>query len=216
MTRPPRDEEEGAIHHAVPQGNGRRRIVEDDRDRRAYLARFWRVSRELDWRESAGCLMDTHHHTIVETAEPNLGLGMQRVQGGHSRWLNARHGREGQVFRHRFWSNRVLDEGWFFRACLYVVVNPVAAGLCVHPADWPWSSYAPTAYGDPHTYAPGEERLLMMFGDSPDEARRRYIEIVDEAAELVRARRLADGNVVWRALADLETRVCGSKEQVSG
>ncbi len=124
MTRPPRGEEEGAIHHAVPQGNGRRRIVVDDRDRRAYMARFQRVGRELGWFESAGCLMDTHHHTVVETTEPNLGLGMQRVQGGHSRWLNARHGREGQVFRHRFWSKRVLDEAWFFRACIYVVVNP--------------------------------------------------------------------------------------------
>ena len=35
-TRPSRNEEAGAIHHVVPQGNGRRRIVESDGDRRAY------------------------------------------------------------------------------------------------------------------------------------------------------------------------------------
>lgn len=216
MTRPPRGEEEGAIHHAVPQGNGRRRIVEDDRDRRAYMARFQRVGRELGWFESAGCLMDTHHHTVVKTTEPNLGLGMQRVQGGHSRWLNARHGREGQVFRHRFWSKRVFEEAWFFRACIYVVVNPVAAGLCGHPADWQWSSYAATAFGNPDAFEPGEERLLTIFGVAPGEARRRYIEVVDEAAELVRARRIADGHAAWRALANLETHVWLPREQVSG
>jgi len=180
------------------------------------MARFRRVGHELGWLEAAGCLMDTHHHTVVETTQPNLGVGMQRVQGGHSRWLNARHAREGQVFRHRFWSKRVVDDGWLFRACIYVVVNPVAAGLCVHPADWTWSSYATTAYGDPDVYAGGEERLLTMFGSSPKEARRRYIEVVDEAVELVRARRIAEGQVAWQALADLEARVWRSREQVSG
>ena len=92
MTRPPRDEAPGAIHHAVPQGSSRRRIVEDDRDRTAYLNRFDRVGRDLGWIVHASSLMDTHHHAVVETAEPNLGEGMRRVQGGHARWLNARHG----------------------------------------------------------------------------------------------------------------------------
>jgi putative transposase len=25
------------------------------------------------------------------------------------------------------------------------VLNPVRAGICAHPADWPWSSYRTTA-----------------------------------------------------------------------
>ena len=213
--RRPREEEAGAIHHVVPQGNGRRRIVEDARDRRAYLARVGRVSLELGWFQHASCLMDTHHHAIVETDEPNLGIGMQRIQGGHSRWLNARHGREGQVFRHRFWSRRIEDDAWLFRACIYVVLNPVAAGLCAHPRDWPWSSHAATADGPLHDYRPGEERLLEMFGEVPSEARRRYVEVVDEATELVRERREGAGKSVWRALAPIETHVLRD-ERVSG
>jgi len=39
------------------------------------------IRRKLGWVEHAGCLLDTHHYTIVETAEPNLGVGMQRLQG---------------------------------------------------------------------------------------------------------------------------------------
>ena len=73
-----------------------------------------------------------------------------RVTGGSSR-------------RIRFWSRRILDDGWLFRACIYVVVNPVAAGLCGHPREWPWCSYRSTAYGDPTAYAPGESRLLGML-----------------------------------------------------
>ena len=204
MTRPSRDEARGAIHHVIPQGNGRRAIVDDDHDRRAYLTRFARLRRELGWLEHAGCLMDTHHHAVVETAEPNLAVGMQRLQGGHSRWLNARHGREGQVFRHRFWSRRILDDGWLLRACIYVVVNPVAAGLCGHPGEWPWSSYRATAYGDPNAYAPGESRLLGLFGETPGEARRSYRQVVDAAVEVVTVRRYVNAKAVWTVLDELD------------
>ena len=212
MTRPPRDEAPGAIHHVVPQGSRRRRIVEDDRDRAAYLNRFERVGRELGWIVYGSSLMDTHHHAVVETPEPNLGEGMRRVQGGHARWLNARHGGEGHVFRQRFWSRRIVDDGWLLRACLYAVLNPVAAGLCEHPRAWRWGSYAVTADGNPDAYRPGEERLLGLFGDTPREARRHYAEVIDQAAEAIRARRLADSAAVWRALGEFVP----SEEQVSG
>ena len=148
--------------------------------------------------------MDTHHHAILETSQPNLGLGMQRLQGGHSLWFNQRHRREGPVFRHRYWSRRILDEEWLLRACVYVVVNPVAAGLCAHPREWRWGSYTSTVNGDPDAYAPGEERLLGMFGDTPLEARLRYVEVIDDAVEIVQGRRLANGREVWGALGDIE------------
>lgn len=202
MTRPPRGERPGAIHHVVPQGNGRRRIVEDNRDRNAYLVRYARISRELGWLTHAGCLMDTHHHAVVETPTPNLALGMKRLQGGHARWLNARHGREGSV-KQNFWSRCIGDEGWFFRACLYVVLNPVAAGLCKHPCEWPWCSYEVTARGDPDRYEPGEKRLLGMFGDSPLEARSNYARLVGEMAERISEQRVRDGASLSRSLDEL-------------
>jgi putative transposase len=214
MARRPREEGHGAIHHVVPQGSARRRIVEDDRDRVAYLNRFERVGRELSWSVVSSCLMDTHHHAIVQTAEPNLGHGMKRLQGGHARWLNLRHGGEGHVFRQRFWSRRISDDAWLFRACVYVVVNPVAAGLCAHPRDWRWCSFARTADGAPDAYAPGEELLLAMFGDTPREARRGYVEVVDAAVEIVLARRLRDSGSVWHVLDELSP--FSSEEQVSG
>jgi putative transposase len=201
--RPSREEAPGAIHHVVPQGNGRRWIVRDDRDRRAYVNRFERVARDLDWIVIASSLMDTHHHAVVETSEPNLGLGMKRLQGGHARWLNARHGGEGHVFRQRFWSRRIHDDAWLFRACLYVVLNPVAAGVCSHPREWRWGSYTKTADGDPDAYLPGEQRLLRMFGRTPAEARRRYAAVVDAAVERIAGLPTADGRSLLCSLDSL-------------
>jgi putative transposase len=146
--------------------------------------------------------MDTHHHAVVETPEPNLGLGMRRVQGAHARWLNSRHGGEGHVFRQRFWSRRIEDDAWLFQSCLYVVLNPVAAGACSHPREWPWGSYSITAHGDPNSYRPGEERLLRMFGSTPAEARRRYVAVVDEAVERIVGQRIPDARSLWRSLEE--------------
>ena len=147
--------------------------------------------------------MDTHHHAVIETPAANLGQGMRRLLGGHARYLNVRHDRQETVFRPHYWSKRIFDDGWFLRACLYAVLNPVAAGVCRHPRDWPWCSYRRTACGDPDAYAPGEERLLGMFGETPLEARNGYANAVDEAVELVVAQKLVDPESVWGALEDL-------------
>jgi REP element-mobilizing transposase RayT len=204
MARPPREEEAGAIHHVIPRGNWSKHIVHDDRDRHAYVVRFAGIGRELGWLTHASCLLDTHHHAVVETPVPNLGPGMRRILGGHSRWMNVRHARNGSVFAPHFWSRRIRDEGWLFRACLYIVLNPVAAGLCAHPAEWPWCSYSVTAEGEPDVFAPGEERLLSMFGATPCEARRCYARIVQDAVEGILAERRLTPQALWDELRQLE------------
>jgi REP element-mobilizing transposase RayT len=205
MPRLPRDEGAGAIHHVIPRGNGNDRIVRDDRDRFAYVTRFAAVSRDLGWLNHATCLLDTHHHAVVETPEPNLGLGLRRILGGHSRWVNVRYGRKGSVFAPHCWSRRIQDEAWLFRACLYVVLNPVAAGVCRHPADWPWCSYLATVDGHAAAYAPGEERLLSMFGNTPAEARRCYARVVQGAVDGILGERSLRPAELWHELRELDS-----------
>jgi len=103
----------------IPRGDGGRAIVVDDRDRAAYLDRFHEVADDRRWIVHVSSLLDTHHHAIVETPEPDLGLGMRLVLGGHAAWFNARHGRSGSVFGERFWSARADSPGHFLRACVY-------------------------------------------------------------------------------------------------
>lgn len=91
MSRRPRQEGPGAIRHVVPKGNGGRRIVFDDRDRRRYLERFNAIAAERGWIVHASCLLETHHHAVVETPRPDLGRGMGLILGGHAAWLNRRH-----------------------------------------------------------------------------------------------------------------------------
>jgi REP-associated tyrosine transposase len=207
MSRPSRDEAPGAIHHVIPRGNADLPIVYDDRDRLAFVARLARVGREFGWLTYAGCLLDTHHHAIIETPEPSLGLGLRRVLGGHSRWMNVRYGRRGSVFAPHCWSRRIQDDAWLFRACVYVVLNPVAAGVCSHPAEWPWCSYRVTAEGDGDRYAPGEERLLSMFGSTPSEARRCYAQVVQGGVDGILADRGCGSSALWDGVPEVDRSV---------
>ena len=99
MPRRPREELADAIHHVYARGNDRRAIYLDDGDRAAYLAMLGRVVVMKGWRCLAYCLMDNHVHLLIETPEPNLGSGMQRLHGLYAQSHNERHGRSGHLFQ---------------------------------------------------------------------------------------------------------------------
>lgn len=83
--------------------------------------------------------MTNHVHLLVETPEPNLGVGMRRLHGDYGLRFNQRHGTVGHVFQGRYGSVRVKDDAQMVTAVRYIDRNPVKAGL---GADWPWSSSA--------------------------------------------------------------------------
>jgi putative transposase len=63
---------------------------------------------------------------------------MQRLGSGYARRFNARHRRKGHVFEQRFWSSLVKSERELELVVSYIQGNPVTAGLCDDPTDWPW------------------------------------------------------------------------------
>ena len=187
MLRYPRYECAGAIHHVVTQGTGCGRIVRDDHDRRAYLGRFYREAAPRRWLVHASSLLDTHHHAVLTTPMPDLGVGMGRILGGHAAWFNARHERSGALFSERFWSRRA--DLHVVRACIYVLVNPVAAGLVDHPRDWRWSSYA-----DLERRGCSAEIAAVTGGTEA------FLGYVEDAVERIGALRAADARSCWRVI----------------
>lgn len=123
---------------------------------------------------------------------------MRYVIGGHAAWFNARHDRLGAVFGDRYWSRRVYDED-VVTACLYVLLNPVAAGLIGHPSEWPWSSYRSIV-------ADGcSPRLASFFEGPPAQASASFLRLVDEAVQRIHETRAADQRTVLRIVRTLAT-----------
>ena len=85
--------------------------------------------------------MTNHFHLLVETPEPNLSRGMQRLNSAYAGYFNERFGLVGHLFQQRFGSRLIETDEYFGEAMRYIAFNPVRAGLCSRPSDWPWSSF---------------------------------------------------------------------------
>ena len=127
------------IYHVTSRGVARSLIARDEEDRRYFLVLLAREVRREGWDCHAFCLMPNHYHLIVDTTMESLSRGLHRLNGGLARAYNDRHDRWGHLFGDRFATFLIRDENHLHRACEYVLENPVRAGLCEQPDDWPWS-----------------------------------------------------------------------------
>jgi REP element-mobilizing transposase RayT len=142
MPRKPRDTGAGLFHvytHAVWAAVA---LFHDDLDRTSFLRRLAKTTVDFGWTCIAYCLMGNHHHLLLRVEQGALPRGMHRLNLGYARDHNTRHGLRGHVQFARYGASRISSDASLLRAYKYVVMNPVEAGLCSHPAEWPWSSYA--------------------------------------------------------------------------
>ena len=180
MPRPPRQEEAGAIHHVFARGVVKRPIYLDDEDRVRYLALLREVVRRFGWECLSYCLMGNHVHLLVRTPEPNLGAGMQALHGRYAASFNQRHGLSGHVFQGRYRAERVSNDAHLLVAAAYVALNPVAAGLCARPQEWPWSAYRETVAGRAPWWVAARQ-LLTYFAAFGGDGLERYVGFVERA-----------------------------------
>ena len=122
--------------------------------------------------------MDNHVHLLVETPQANLGAGMQRLHGLYAQSYNERHGSYGHVFQGRYGAVRIKTDAQLLTVTAYIARNPVAAGLCHRPDEWPWSSQAATVRGPAPLWL-DVERLLSYVGAAGGERRQRYAALTE-------------------------------------
>ena len=141
MSRPPRIEGAGLIHHVTGHSIPARAAFDDDLARQRFLELLARTVERRGWVVLAYCLLSTHYHLLVRTSMPNLGVGMQWIHGRHAQLTNLRHGAIGPLWRGRYHNAVVVTGAHVVHAAAYIDANPVDAGLCERPEDWRWSSY---------------------------------------------------------------------------
>jgi len=172
MPRPPRVLVSGLIYHVTARGNARSPIFLSDQDHQVFLAGL-ALARRLDGLLChAYCLMQNHYHLLVETPRANLDDAMKRLNGTYAMRFNRHHERTGHVFQGRYGSKLITDDDYALTVVRYIAANPVQAGVCTTPEEWPWSSCAATAGMAP---APRflTTKVLRWFGDR--DAYRRFV-----------------------------------------
>ena len=81
MGRQPRPQIPGGLYHVTTRGNRRQPIYLDGTDVVEFEALLTWLVRSSTWRIHSYCWMPTHYHLLVQTVEPNLSVGIQRLNG---------------------------------------------------------------------------------------------------------------------------------------
>lgn len=180
MGRDPRIQVPGVVYHVGAKGNRGGPIFSDDFDRRIFLRLLAKQSRRHGWLILSHVLMANHYHLLIKLEASNLSAGMCGLNGEFSRFSSFRHALEpGHLFRNRFWSEPIEDDGRLQAAARYLVLNPVRAGVCTAPGEWQWSSYrALIGVAFPPPFLATSE-LLRHFGRTPAQARSAYRRLVE-------------------------------------
>ena len=143
MPRRPRDICPG-FHHAWVNATGDWDYFLDEVDRLAWVRRFVSMLDRMGWKSPAFCQMSTHVHFLLDVPDQSLPIGIRDLNREYSRDFNLRNDRTGAFLRKRFGSRRIEDADDLIATYCYVVLNPVAEGLCLRPEEWRWSSYRTT------------------------------------------------------------------------
>jgi putative transposase len=182
MARPLRPQAAGAHYHVGARGNDKNAVFVADEDRQRFLALLGTVVNRYGWRLYAYCLMDNHYHLALSTPEPNLGVGMGRLNQLYAQWFNHRHDRTGHLFERRYWSEVLESDAHMLAVVRYVAANPVRAGLCQRPRDWPWSSARATLGLEPAPTFLDVKWVLNQFATDAGAAQSIYAQLVGDGA----------------------------------
>ena len=139
MPRPLRSLFPPGYYHVYARGVDRCAIFRTRADCLHFLYLLGRTSRRYGWTCWAFCLMGNHYHLVIETSQPGFSGGLQWLNGLYATRFNRVHGRVGHLVGGRFGATRVESEEQLAHTCEYVLQNPVRAGLCDAPSEWPWS-----------------------------------------------------------------------------
>ena len=129
------------------------------------------------------CLMDNHgHETGSLTAGPeHLSNWTRSAHSSFCRWLNIRMNRRGPVAQDRPTTVATEDQEALKRMMFYGDWNPVKAGICAHPRDYPWSSYRFYAFGEasPWTSHLTPPQWYLDLGETAEQRQAVYREDCD-------------------------------------
>lgn len=149
MPRGPRLVLPGVPLHLVQRGVNRQPCFHSPRDYADYLRLLVVFAAEYGCAVHAYCLMTNHVHLLVTPHRHDAcARMMKQLNQCYVQRLNKCSGRSGTLWEGRFHSSLVGSDRYALACYRYVELNPVRAGLVVHPRDYYWSSYRGNAEGD--------------------------------------------------------------------
>lgn len=126
-------------------------------------------SRATACRVHAYVLMPNHVHFLLTPSSPDGCTDLVRaIHQRYSQFVNRTMGRVGTLWQGRFWSSPVDTASYFLTCHRYIEMNPVRAGLCTAPGEYPWSSFRANALGEPSMVLSPHDEYLRLGADAKE------------------------------------------------
>ena len=129
MPRRARLDAPGTLHHVIIRGIERRKIVDDDQDRQAFVNRLGDLVIETETQVFAWALMTNHAHILLKSSAYGVSKFMSRLLTGYAIQYNRRHGRHGHLFQNRYKSIVCQEDAYFKELVRYIHLNPLRAQM---------------------------------------------------------------------------------------
>lgn len=140
MGRPLRADSDGGWYHVVNRGVDRQPIFFDDRDRVEFCRLVGVAHERCGIVLHAYCLMTNHYHLVVECPTGGLSEAMHLIGSAFVRHVNERAGRDGPLFRARYFAKPVSNDEYLVQLATYVHRNPLAIVPPERLIEYRWSS----------------------------------------------------------------------------
>jgi len=198
MPRTARLDTPGLLHHIMIRGIERRRIFNDDKDRKNFIERLSILLPETETQCYAWVFMPNHAHFLFRSGSSGISTLMRRLLTGYAVSYNRRHKRHGQLFQNRYKSIICQEDAYLQELVRYIHLNPLRARIVVDLKaldSYPYCGHS-GLMGKEKIEWQDVEYVLEYFGKRIGEARKKYRSYVEEGISLGRRPELVGGGLI--------------------
>lgn len=180
MARPLRIQYPDAWYHVMNRGRRHERIYQNKTDYLSFLEIVQKTSKMFSLHIAGYCLMKNHYHLLLQTPLGNLSRSMRQIDGVYTQEFNRRHHLDGQLFRGRYKSILIQENGHLLESIRYIHRNALKAGLEKKLGDYPWCSYQAYLSDSLQWRWLEKKTIASMLGNSKSQMRIKYQEFMEK------------------------------------
>lgn len=175
MSRTPRQQylQPNGYYHVISRTINQTLILKDPEDFQHFQKLMRQAKHQFPLRLFHYAIMSTHFHCILQVIKPeDLPEHLRYLKWHYTQWARKKYGWKGPLWRERYRSLPIENERYLAACGLYVELNPVRAGLCRDPAEYPFSSSRKYYRGRPDELVdeysgPSQAGSLMSLAREP-------------------------------------------------
>jgi len=142
MPRTARFIETNGFYHIISRSLNETRILQDEDDFCHFIKLAHIAKQKYPIRIFHYVVMNTHFHLVVQVpCHKMLSQHIACLKWHYTMWMCKKYAWKGPLWRERYKSLPIENENYLYTCGMYIEYNPIRAGICSDPTDYPYSSY---------------------------------------------------------------------------